>query len=66
MVCCPMSSKIKGYVFEVVVSRTPPSVVLADQVKCLDWRVRGAVQKGAVSPQVLAEVKAKLKALLEI
>lgn len=24
MICCPMSSRIKGYVFEVVVSRTPP------------------------------------------
>ncbi len=31
-----MSSRIKGYVFEVVVSHAPPSVVLADQMKSLD------------------------------
>ena len=66
MLCCPMSSKIKGYVFEVLVSATPPSVVIADQVKNLDWRAREAVHKGTVSPQVLLEVKAKLKALLAI
>src|SRR5665213_3563391 len=59
MVCCPMTSKIKGYVFEVVVSRNPPSAVLADQVKSLDWRARRASWKGAVAPEVLAEVQAK-------
>jgi mRNA interferase MazF len=66
MVCCPMTSKIKGYAFEVLVSTTPPSVILADQVKNLDWRARGAVRKGAVSPDVLVEVKAKLSALLQL
>lgn len=64
MVCCPMTSKIKGYVFEVVVSESPPSVVLADQVKNLDWRARRAVRKGVVPPEVLADVQAKLRALL--
>jgi len=64
MICCPMTSRIKGYVFEVVVARTPPSAVLADQVKSLDWRVRKAVRKGAVTPAVLGEVQAKIKALL--
>jgi mRNA interferase MazF len=64
MICCPMSSKIKGYVFEVVVSTSPPSVVLADQVKSLDWRARGASHKGRVDARTLAEVRAKLKALL--
>lgn len=66
MICCPMTSKIKGYAFEVVVSAAPASVVLADQVKSLDWRARSAVRKGAVSPQILAEVQAKLKALLQL
>ena len=28
-ICCPMTTKIKGYVFEIVVSRKPPSAVLA-------------------------------------
>jgi mRNA interferase MazF len=66
LVCCPMTSKIKGYVFEVVVSQSPPSAILADQVKSLDWRARGAVYKGTVSQQTLADVKAKLKSLLAI
>jgi mRNA interferase MazF len=66
MVCCPMTSRIKGYVFEVVVSTTPPSVVLADQVKSLDWRDESARPNGAVAPDVLAEVRAKVKALLQL
>lgn len=66
MICCPMTSRIKGYVFEVVVSQTPPSVVLADQLKSLDWRARGAIHKGAVPPQVLADVQAKIKTLLRL
>ncbi len=65
-ICCPMSSQKKGYVFEVVVSETPPSVVLADQVKSLDWKARRATKKGAVSQKVLAEVQAKIAALLAL
>ena len=64
MICCPMTSRIKGYAFEVVVSEDPPSAVLADQLKSLDWRARRATHKGAVAPEVLAEVQAKIKALL--
>ncbi len=45
MICCPMTSRIKGYVFEVVVTQTPPSAVLADQIKSLDWKARGAVRE---------------------
>ena len=66
MICCPMTSSPTGYVFEVVATQTPPSVVLADQLKSLDWRVRGATHKGAVSSEVLAEVRAKIKALLRL
>jgi len=64
MICCPMTSRIKGYPFEVIESRDPPSVVLADQVKSLDWRERNATRKGAVSQATLAEVQAKVRALL--
>jgi mRNA interferase MazF len=64
MICCPMTSRIKGYAFEVVVSRNPPSVVLADQVKSIDWRARQAVQKGRVSAEILADVQAKVRSLL--
>jgi mRNA interferase MazF len=66
MICCPMTTKVKGYVFEVAVDGKPPRAVLADQIKSLDWRARRAVRKGAVQPRVLAEVSAKVKALLMV
>jgi mRNA interferase MazF len=66
MICCPMTSKIKGYVFEVVVSRVPPTVILADQLKSVDWRARSAVRKGRVSAEIVAEVRARIKALLQV
>jgi len=66
MICCPMTSKIKGYPFEAVVSQAPPSAVLSDQIKSLDWRVRRATFKGRVSPEVLVETQAKIKALLSL
>lgn len=66
MLCCPMTSQKKGYPFEVVVADAPdhPSVVLADQVKSLDWKVRKAVKKGTASSDVIAETLSKLQALL--
>ena len=66
MVCCPMSTKVKGYPFEVLISNDPPSVVLADQVKSLDWRARRAKRGGRVPDHVLAEVRAKLAALIGV
>jgi mRNA interferase MazF len=38
MLCCPMTTRIKGYPFEVELSGARTSVVLADQIKSLDWR----------------------------
>ena len=64
MICCPMTSHVKGYPFEVIVSSDPPSVVLADQVKSVDWRARGAVRRGRVRDAILVEVRAKLHALV--
>jgi len=64
MLCCPMTSQIKGYPFEVVINGPTPSVVLADQVKSLDWRKRRARRKGSVSAAELEEVRAKLRALI--
>ena len=65
MIFCPMTSRIKGYPFEVVASRNPPSVILADQLKSIDWRARQAAKKGRVSAEVLADVQAKIRSLLE-
>ena len=64
MVCCPMTTQIKNYPFEVVIAGGSPSAVLADQVKSLDWRNRRARKKGAVSPAELTEMRAKIRALI--
>jgi mRNA interferase MazF len=64
MICCPLTTQIKGYPFEVLIGGTPPDAVLADQVKSVDWRSRNAKSKGRVSPGQLAEVRAKIRALI--
>lgn len=64
MLCCPMTTQIKGYPFEVLIADERPSAALADQVKSLDWVARKASRKGKVSSVELAEVRAKIFALL--
>ena len=64
MICCPLTTQLKGYPFEVVIDRKRPSAVLSDQVKSLDWRARKASRKGRVAEKVLVETRAKIRALL--
>jgi mRNA interferase MazF len=64
MLCCPMTTQIKNYPFEVVISGDTPSAVLADQIRSLDWRKRRVRRKGAIAPGELAEVRSKLRALI--
>ena len=64
MICCLMTAQIKNYPFEVRIAGASPSAVLADQVKSLDWRKRGARRKGTISAAELAEVRAKIRALI--
>ena len=64
LVGCPLTTQIKNYPFEVLIGESPPSVVLADQVKSLDWRERKARPKGRLTSAQLAEVRAKIRALI--
>jgi mRNA interferase MazF len=64
LICCPVTTKIKGYPFEVALFGRPPSVALADQVKSLDWRQRAATKKGSATPAQLALIRAKLRVLI--
>ena len=67
MVCCPISTKIKGHPFEVVTQIDGVDcAVLSDQVKSLDWKIRRAKKKAVVSAEVIQHVRAKMKALLQI
>ena len=63
---CPITNQRKGYPFEV---RIPTrlrvtGVVLADQVKSLDWRVRQAEFICALPVETVGEVLEKLTTLL--
>lgn len=66
MLCCPITSQVKGYPFEVSLDEVlgAVGVVLADQVKSLDWMARKAKHKGRVTRRVVEEVLGKLHTLL--
>ena len=53
--CCPVTSRAKGYPFEVPLPAGLPvsGVVLADHVKCLDWRSRRAEYIGETHEEVV-------------
>lgn len=63
---CPVTSRVKGYPFEVPLPENleVSGVVLADQVKSLDWKVRKAERACTVPQSVMNEVLGKLNALL--
>jgi mRNA interferase MazF len=66
MVCCPMSTKVKGHPFEVLTEVDGiECAVLSDQVTSLDWKIRRAKKKATVSTDVMLHVRAKIKALLQ-
>lgn len=64
MLCCPMTTQIKNYPFEVRIAGPTPSVVLADQIKSVDWRKRRARRQGKISAAELADIRAKIRALI--
>ena len=63
---CPITSQVKGYPFEVALpdGLAVTGVVLADQVKSLDWRARQCDRLGTVPAPVVAAVLRRLNALL--
>ena len=59
-----MTTQIKNYPFEVLITGAAPSAVLADQVKSLEWRIRKTKKKGVVTFDEVADVRAKIVALI--
>ncbi len=64
---CPVTAKIKNYPFEV---RIPDDleikgVILADQIKSLDWQVRKAELICKLPDEIFKEVYAKIKTLID-
>lgn len=64
---CPVTSRVKGYPFEVALPAGGriTGVVLADQLKSLDWRARQAARISAAPEEVVEEVLAKILALVQ-
>ena len=65
MICVPITSKAKGYPFEVpIAGKKIAGVALADYVKNLDWRTRGAVFIERAAPVALDEVQDLVQQLI--
>lgn len=67
-IACPITSHVKGYPFEVPITAAGriTGVILADHVKNLDWDARRVVFEAKAPTEVLAEVRARLRALLQL
>ena len=63
---CPITSQQKGYPFEVLLPENLQThgVILVDQIRSLDWRVRQIKFLETVSLEVIAEVQAKIVPLI--
>lgn len=66
-ILCPITSQIKGYPFEVPIPQdiSISGVILADQVKNLDWKERKAELIGQLPSEIVDEILNKLLLLLE-
>ncbi len=67
LIACPITSQIKGYAFEIPLQGglKTVGVILANQVKTLDWQARGFKFIERVSNELLEEVLDTLNAILE-
>jgi mRNA interferase MazF len=66
MLCCPITTKKKGYPFEVTIpgGHEIAGVVLSDQVRSLDWKTRNATFISKAPRELTEDVLAKLQTLL--
>jgi mRNA interferase MazF len=65
---CPITSQRKGYPFEVAIpsGQGIEGIVLADHIKSFDWVAREASFARKAPMAVLAEVRERLRPLLEL
>lgn len=63
---CPITNQEKGYPFEVAIPVGLPvsGVILADQVKSLDWKIRDIERLCAIPSRTVAELLQKIILLL--
>jgi mRNA interferase MazF len=64
-IICPITSVQKGYPFEVVIQdKKVTGVVLSDQVRSVDWKVRNVKFIAKAKASVMQEVQTKLALLV--
>lgn len=63
---CPITTKVKGYSFEVPLPTNLDTVgvILVNHIKSLDWKERGAKFIEKVNPETLYEIKNILNCLI--
>ena len=67
VLCCPITSQVKGYPFEVLLPQGlgVEEAILADQIKSLHWCVRKARRIGSLPADLLQEAVGKSLALVD-
>lgn len=62
----PITLQTKGYPFEVQIpeGHKVKGVILADHIKCIDWRKRGVKHLDTLPAELLEEVEQKLGPLI--
>lgn len=64
-VFCPITSRIKGYPFEVhVTGKKIEGAILSDRIKSLDWKARKAKFIEKAGDSIVQDVLAKLTVIL--
>jgi mRNA interferase MazF len=63
---CPVTSRVKGYPFEIALPAGLPvsGVILADQIKSLDWKERKAQFAARSTGEIVEEVLALILPLI--
>lgn len=65
MLACPITSKMKGYPFEVlIVLQDLRGAILVDQIRSIDWIYRPVTLIGHCRREILEDVQYKLNALI--
>ena len=68
MFACPVTNQVKGGAFEVAIPRGArvTGVVLANQLRAVDWIARGAEFHSAAPEDLVLEVLARIEAVLRL
>ena len=63
-IICPITSKIKGYPFEVRINSIIQGVILSDQIRSIDWKSRNAAFIEKIPEEILKETLENIDLLL--